>query len=49
MRLGKNIILQLIAISGIKLPEWLKPLLEAIAKNVYDIRTRERIAHEWTL
>lgn len=34
--------------SDIELPEQLKPLLEALAKNVHDIWARERINQGWT-
>lgn len=34
--------------SDIQLPEELKPLLEAMAKNVHEIWAQERIAQGWT-
>ena len=34
--------------SDILLPEELKPLLEAMAKNVHEIWAQERIAQGWT-
>lgn len=34
--------------SDIKLPDELKPLLEAMAKNVHEVWAQERIAQGWT-
>lgn len=45
---NNNYIPKPIDTSDIKLPEELKPLLEAMAKNVHEIWAQERINQGWT-
>ena len=45
---NNNYIPKPIDTSDIKLPEELKPLLEAMAKNVHEIWAQERISQGWT-